>query len=275
MSHISYTELKEKLEGGAYSVAILPVGCYEQHGPVLPLGTDSIIAQGLALQLAQHLFEWNCQVFPPVHFTPTEPNRDFCGTIHLSYAAARPYFEGILQAVLRHPFSAILLVNGHGSVDGMLKELCFAAVYPQFEAAKKSGEPIRPLLSLNAFEFAPSITREFGQPPGRHAEWTEFLLTFHLLGRDYYTPERLARLEKFAAEGRAFHDPQPAVLGIPMQFRSEDGVHGHPLPPGYPDISLEDSSKRLFDLLTRQMADKARNEIMSFHQRFSPNQRLQ
>jgi creatinine amidohydrolase/Fe(II)-dependent formamide hydrolase-like protein len=273
LNHFSYRELLEQFTDDRYSVAILPIGCYEQHGPVLPLGTDSVIAEGIARQIVGQLPEWNCQVFPCVHFTPTEPNRDFCGTVHVSYSASRPYFEGIIQAVLRHPFSAVVLINGHGSVDGMLKELCFSAVHRQFED-RQSHHSVRPVLSVNAFEFSASITREFGQAPGRHAEWTEFLLTFHLLGREYYTLERLNRLEKFAAEGQSFHTRQPGVLGIPMQLRSEDGVHGHPLPPGYPDLSLEEASKRLFDLLSSQVVDKIRTELMAFHQRFSPDSRL-
>ena len=181
--HQSYTELRSELEGGATTLAILPVGCYEQHGPVLPLGTDSIIAQALAFALAQRLRpERTVHVLPPVHFTPTEPNRNFCGTIHVSNDVARAYFGEVLASILRHPFEEVLIVNGHGSVDPVLKEMSFSAVYQQFSGVE-SGP--RPILCLNAFEFAPLIAANFGQAPGRHAEWTEFLLTFFLLGRQY------------------------------------------------------------------------------------------
>ena len=259
--HQSYSELRDELAASAQSLAILPVGCYEQHGPILPLGTDSLIAQAFSEALAERLrSHYAVHVFPPVHFTPTEPNRNFCGTIHISNDVARAYFREILTSLLHHPFHAVLIVNGHGSVDPVLKEVSFSAVYQQFASQRP-----RPVLCLNAFEFAADILKEFGQSPGRHAEWSEFLLTFHLLGRSYYTPQRLAQLEEFA-RSEGFHSAQPAVLGIPMELRSVDGVHGAPLPHGYPDIDLEAESRRLFEFLVEKLEAKSRRELDRFEE---------
>ena len=75
-------------------------------------------------------------------------------------------------------------------------------------------------------------------------------------------------LEDFARQGERFHQPQPAVLGIPMELRSQDGVHGHPLPPNYGREFLEEMAARLFELLSAQVAHKARHELLAFEKRF-------
>ena len=56
MRHLSYRELSEQLRSGP-SLALLPVGCFEQHGPELPLDTDNLIATEAARRVLEHAFD--------------------------------------------------------------------------------------------------------------------------------------------------------------------------------------------------------------------------
>ena len=47
------------------TVAVLPVGSFEQHGPYLPLGTDTLIACTIASSISQH---HNVFQLPPITF---------------------------------------------------------------------------------------------------------------------------------------------------------------------------------------------------------------
>ncbi len=49
----SYHELSRRLEAADRRVALLPIGCMEQHGPELPLETDSLVAKHLCRDLAE------------------------------------------------------------------------------------------------------------------------------------------------------------------------------------------------------------------------------
>lgn len=260
---ISYRDLSTQLTTSDRRLALLPVGCYEQHGPELPLGTDSLVAERLSHDLAERLSPWVTHVFPPVHYTPTEPNRDFCGTVHVSNQVARAYFGQVFDGIMRHPFDALVVVNGHGSVSPVLKEVSFSRVFPQFEGPG----PRRPILCLDAFEFSSAIAEEFGQAPGRHAEWTEFLYTYYLLGPSYYDEDKLERLEAFSRlEG--FAAKQPGILGIPMERRSLDGVVGPVLPPHYRRDTLTETSARLWGFLLDCLERKARQELTDFWEGF-------
>ena len=73
-----------------YHIALLPVGCYEQHGPELPLDTDSLIAEELASRLAKLWLNGRAFLLPCVHYTPTEPNKNFAGTVSVPGDYARP-----------------------------------------------------------------------------------------------------------------------------------------------------------------------------------------
>ena len=52
---------------------------------------------------------------------------------------------------------------------------------------------VRPILGLNTYDLSIEERTRFDRPPGRHADWTELLMTFALLGNEYFHQERLER----------------------------------------------------------------------------------
>ena len=106
---------------------IIPLGSIEQHGPSLPLGTDSIIAENLANEVGNKTNILVAPVLSPG--ISLIPHMEFKGTISF---LPRTYTEMIIEFVTSlysHGFRNFLLINGHGGNDGAIKNaithLCY------------------------------------------------------------------------------------------------------------------------------------------------------
>lgn len=97
------------------AIAVLPLGATEQHGPHLPFGTDTIIAEGVAARTKALL--------PPgldVAFLPVEPvgysveHMDIAGTRTLAFDEAIHRWIGIGEACLERGVRRFVMLNAHG-----------------------------------------------------------------------------------------------------------------------------------------------------------------
>ena len=104
-------ELKALAAAGA--LPVLPVGSLEQHGPHLPVWTDSFIAHRIALRAAEQAA---CQavVLPPIWLGLSEHHLPFGGTLSADYAAFNAVIRSIARSLRALGFSRLLIVNGHG-----------------------------------------------------------------------------------------------------------------------------------------------------------------
>lgn len=100
---------------GPDTVAILPVGSTEPHGPHLPLDTDITIALSMARKTAE-LFERNAVaafVLPAIPFGLTEYTRGFVGRISLQPGTLWALVEDVIVALELQGIEHVLIVNGH------------------------------------------------------------------------------------------------------------------------------------------------------------------
>jgi mycofactocin system creatininase family protein len=91
-------------------IVVVPVGSCEQHGPHLPLDTDTVIASALADELAARRSD--CVVAPSIAISASGEHRGFPGTLSIGV-------EIMAGAVIELARSAdwaagIVFVNGHG-----------------------------------------------------------------------------------------------------------------------------------------------------------------
>ncbi|MGA5541158.1 mycofactocin biosynthesis peptidyl-dipeptidase MftE [Mycobacterium sp. NPDC051198] len=95
---------------------IVPVGSTEQHGPHLPLDTDTRIAAAVSHALLEHLDDASSGdwvVAPPVHYGASGEHEGFPGTVSIGTAALRSLLLEYGRSALSWA-SRLVFVNGHG-----------------------------------------------------------------------------------------------------------------------------------------------------------------
>ncbi len=121
-SELTWPEVEARLK--EMDVAILPVGSIEQHGPHLPLDTDSFDAEYLARRIAEACSDPKPLVLPLLPYGVSYEHSEFKGTIgiHNDTLSALVYEIGMNCA--RNGVNKLVIINGHG---GNTPALNFAA----------------------------------------------------------------------------------------------------------------------------------------------------
>ena len=97
------------------TVAILPVGAIEQHGPHLPLGVDAMINQGIIEHaLAQLPDDPDVLVLPMLPVGKSDEHIGFAGTLTLSAETLTRLWTEIGISVARSGIRKLVLFNSHG-----------------------------------------------------------------------------------------------------------------------------------------------------------------
>ena len=91
-------------------ILVVPVGSCEQHGPHLPLVTDTVIATALARALADRRSD--CVVAPALTISASGEHQGFAGTLSIGNAAMA---DVVIELARSAGWArAVVFVNGHG-----------------------------------------------------------------------------------------------------------------------------------------------------------------
>ena len=111
MSHVLPRQTAPEVDAGNPAHAVLPVGSFEQHGPYLPLITDTVVASLITTELAE---AYGLFALPPVPVSCSHEHHAWRPTVSVPSAVLAAYVSSIRDSVADSGFRSLVLVNGHG-----------------------------------------------------------------------------------------------------------------------------------------------------------------
>ena len=115
------------------TIVILPLGAQEQHGPHLPLETDTLIARGVCKALEEELHSLDrmqmadvddVRILPVAPIGNSPEHMDFEGSKTLSYEAALGRWISIGEQLSALGVRRFLLLNAHGGNSPLVSLVC-------------------------------------------------------------------------------------------------------------------------------------------------------
>jgi creatinine amidohydrolase len=105
----------------ARTIAILPLGATEQHGPHLPLGVDTVLVEGVVAASLPHLPPDLPALFLPAQAVGLSPEHAaFAGTLTLRPETALRLWTDIAEGVHAAGVNKLVLFNAHGGHVGLM-----------------------------------------------------------------------------------------------------------------------------------------------------------
>ena len=123
-------------------IAIIPIGSIEQHGPHLPISTDSDIVTEISLQLSDKI---NGVLLPTINYGISDEHFPFFN-LSIKKSTLSRILEDICESLIKNGISRILIINGHyGNLDSL----------KSFERKQKNNRKIK------VFSYWKYMDREF------------------------------------------------------------------------------------------------------------------
>jgi creatinine amidohydrolase len=195
---------------------IVPVGTCEQHGPHLPLNTDTLVADRLAEYLSE---ETGILVGPTLNYGVNLPcDRGYAGTCSTTKELLEGFLGSILEWWKGQGFERFFLLSAHGD--------------PHHIEALESIDPdtVR-VLELDGYDMTGILEK---QSAAKHAGEAETSVMMYLY------PERVRR-----AEIKDFETPFGAFKPYLFHEKTE-AIEGSPGNQGYPSWASAEKGEELF-----------------------------
>ena len=120
LENLSSSEIDEALNNG-YKTLLVGFGAMEQHGPHLPISTDSITARELTIRSA--LKNKYTLAAPTLICGSSIIHRYFKGTINIKKEILFEYVVNYIDCLLSHGFERVFLVATHGGNFSTVDEI--------------------------------------------------------------------------------------------------------------------------------------------------------
>ena len=163
LDELSTKEAAQAAKDGA--VVIFPVGSVEEHGEHLPLCTDSLQPEYIALEVAK---KTGSLVAPTLRYGICNAGRNFVGTITITFDTFYRMVQEILAELIRNGFSRIIVLSGHAGNSHMVA-LRMAAQDIVIKNDALGGERKVRIMVLSDYDFAKELTPKYASETDGHA----------------------------------------------------------------------------------------------------------
>ena len=218
-------ELRQLAEQNA--AVILPIASIEQHGPHLPVMTDTRIGHEVAIRAARLAWPARPTIVAPVVWSGlSEHHMAYGGTLILSHATFRAVIRDLIEALTRHGFRDVLISNSHGGNIIAMQQIAdeLAPVLPATIVATTYVQEA-------ALEFADLLEDQSGVQHACEAETSMMMaLEPDLVDSSDLASVATRREVSFLGAGKASYRWRPfqhmtanGVSGIPTRASAEKG----------------------------------------------------
>lgn len=208
MQAMTWTEYRAALKNNP--LLLLPVGALEQHGPHLPMATDAIFAEDMALKVADQLAdELPAIVMPRLSYGYKSQARSgggqtFPGTTSLDGSTLCAQVQDIIRELARHGVSRLAIIDGHYENQWFITEAIDLALR-ELKASQQTMKIVR----CEYWDYCPAAVLEDifeGEFPGVDLEHAALIETSMML---------------------ALHPEQVRVDKVPVDAMGEFAGHDH------------------------------------------------
>jgi creatinine amidohydrolase len=216
-------------------VVLIPTGSLEQHGPHLPLFTDSLIATAVSEAVEKRLPE-QVLLTPTLWLGASGHHLPFSGTLSASFPTYLGAIENVVESLIPHGFTKFFIVNAHGGntePNGVAMR-SLKSKYPNYTFGHSGyfaliSEPVKEVMEGPLKEM-------------RHACEAEASLMLHL------HPD-LVRKDKLRDDGLR---PEPPLSGMVHHFdeMTEEGSLG------YATFASAEKGAKIFEMAVEAVANQ-------------------
>jgi len=213
LGNISFVDVQEYLR--VKDTILVPMASFEQHGPHLPIYTDTITCIEMARRVAEMIAVLHT---PPIwmgysHQHMFDPGMGR-GTITIRSSVLLNLVNDVARSLIHHGFNRIIFVNGHGSnvkvIDPVLRKL-------RYETGALISF-VKPYMENYVGILEGLMENPWEETPGWHSSELE-------------TSQDLAWNEKYVRMERANFTKAHIPDFLPKSFEKKDGM---------PDVEFED-----------------------------------
>jgi len=133
---------------------LLPVGCFEMHGPLVPLACDALMDWAGALLLGE---KWKVLVMPPIYYTFPGASGPWPGTVDISPEITVAYVKEVVKALLKNGFRKVVLCASHSPAAFMLQSVIRSIL-------QETGQVVIHIVPMSFLMPNDLVQKEFGGP---------------------------------------------------------------------------------------------------------------
>ena len=110
---ISYKNTAKEISDSGVDTAIIPLGSVEQHSSHLPIGTDVMLAEGLASAIAERI---NALLLPPLPISTCYEHKGVKGSVCMRPSTFYQMLQDIVLSLRDQGIKKVAVLLGHGGI---------------------------------------------------------------------------------------------------------------------------------------------------------------